>query len=741
MCRFFIFFFLLCISSLKAEIVNVIKITGNKRISEETIKVYGEIEPNKDYTEIDINEILQKLYETDFFQDIVINLENNTLSINVKEYPYIYSVDLEGEKSTTIKKEILKKLQLKEKDSFIENKILEEISLIKKLYNSLGYNFVKVESRLERIDENRVNLVYNVDKGNKTYITSIKFIGDKKIKEKRLRDIIVSEEHKFWKILSKNTSLNLNNIELDKRLLTNYYKSLGYYDVQVLSNNAEIIDSKNSSLIYTINAGQRFKISKISLNIDDVIDKSTFESLLNQNKNLVGTYYSPFKIKKFLDKLDLLINDNDLQFVEHSVNEIIQNENVEIVVNVYEGNKEIIRKIIINGNTITDEAVIRGELLLDEGDPFNKLKLDQSIAKIKARNIFSSVETKITDSKSKNEKNIEIKVEETPTGEIIAGAGIGTSGGSFAFSIKENNWLGRGINLSTNLDVSKETFTGGVQFTDPNYNFSGNSLSYYLNNTTNDKPKSGFKNNISTTGISIEFEQYRDIFISPGLSLSYDDLRVESSASNSLKKQKGTFTDLSFNYSITNDKRDRVYAPTDGHILSFGQNIPFYADSPYIRNTINYSKYNSFTPNYIGAFKFYASAINGFNDENVRLSKRLFLSNNRLRGFTSGKIGPKDGDDYVGGNYATAANFELNLPNFLPESSKTDVGLFVDFANLWSIDYDNAIDDSNKLRSSFGLTTSWISPVGPLSFVISQNISKAETDETESFNFRLGTTF
>ena len=736
-----IFFFIFFLTSSYAEIVNKLDIIGNKRISQETIKVYGEIEIGKNYTNSDLNEILKKLFDTNFFEDINVNLSNGNLIVEVKEYPYIFSVDINGEKSNTIKKEILNKLELQPQESFIQNKLVEDINLIKKLYNSLGYNFIEIKSKIEKIDENRVSILYDIDKGKKTYITSIEFTGDKKINEKRLRDIIVSEEHKFWKFLSKNTFLKFSNVELDKRLLLNYYKSLGYYDVQVLSNNAQIINSESTKLTYTINAGQRFTINKISLNVSDVLEKSKFQPLVKEFNTIVGKYYSPFKIKKLLDNLDILILDNDLQFVEHSVNEIIENQNIEIKINIYEGTKQLVKRINISGNTVTDESVIRGELLLDEGDPLNNLKLEQSIAKLKARQIFSSVASNITDGELKDEKIININVEEMPTGEISAAAGVGTGGGSFGFSVKENNWLGKGISLSTDLNVSKETFSGGVFYTDPNYNFSGNSVTFNVENSTNDKPKSGYKNNLTSIGVKTRFEQYKDIFITSGFDFSYDDLNVDGSASTSLQKQKGSFSDLSFNYAISSDKRDRVYVPTDGHIISFGQVIPVYADAPYVRNNLSLSKYVSLSPNYIGAIKFYASAINGLNDEDVRLSKRIFLNTSRLRGFEAGKIGPKDGEDYVGGNYATTANLELNLPNFFPESTKTDVGLFLDVGNLWAVDYDKSIDDSNKIRSSIGVNTSWLSPVGPLSFVFSQNISKAATDVTESFNFRLGTTF
>ena len=737
----FLIFFILITFNLKAEIIKNFIVEGNERISAETIKVYSGIELNKSYDQDSINNALKELYSTNFFEDIQISIEGDTFKIYVKEYPLINSVELEGEKSNTVKKSVLERLSLKSSGSFIESSLNEDVNLLKKIYASIGFNFAQVEAKIEKFSNNRINLIYVLDKGKKTDIKKINFIGDKKLKERRLRDIIVSEEAKFWKFLSKNTFLNSNTINLDKRLLENYYKSLGYYDVQILSNSAEVSNQNFTTLTYTINAGNRYKVSKISLNLSDVLNKELFTSLEKNYQSIVGKYYSPFKVKNLLDDLDELIVDNDLQFVEHNVNETISNENIEIAINIFEGKKELVERINILGNTVTDESVIRSEMLIDEGDPANNLKLEKSVAKLKSRNIFGDVRTKVSDGSSKDQKIIDIIVEEKPTGEISAGAGIGTNGGSFAFNISENNWLGKGININTSLDVSAETFTGGINVNNPNYNFSGNSINYFIENTKNDKPDSGFQNNIISTGIGTSFEQYKDVFLSPSLSLSYDDLKVDSTASNSLKKQKGTFTDFSFNYGISYDNRDRVYKPTEGYLSSFSQSLPIIADASAIRNTYQLSLYNSFGQDFIGSFKFYTSAINGLSNEDVRLSKRTFLSTNRLRGFESGKVGPKDGLDYVGGNYAIATNFDLNLPNLLPETTKTDVGLFLDFGNIWGVDYDKTIDDSSKLRSSAGITTNWLSPVGPMSFIFSQNISKASTDVTESFNFRLGTTF
>ena len=213
-------------------------------------------------------------------------------------------------------------------------------------------------------------------------------------------------------------------------------------------------------------------------------------------------------------------------------------------------------------------------------------------------------------------------------------------------------------------------------------------------------------------------------------------------ASDALKKQSGSFEELAGDYGFTYDKRNRSFNPTSGSIVTFGQSIPVIADKSYLSNLFAASGYKSFNnENIIGAAKFYLSTIDGLGSDDVRLSKRKGLSSSRLRGFEKNKVGPKDGTDHIGGNYAAALNFESKLPNFLPEDTNTDVSLFLDFGNVWGVDYDSSIDESNKIRSSAGVSAGWMSPIGPMTFTFSQNISKADTDETESFNFNLGTTF
>ena len=735
-----IFFFLA--SSVKAEIFSSIRIDGNKRISDETVKVYGDIlDLGSDLSKSDLDKILKNLYSTNFFENVSVSIVNNILNISLKEYPIINKLVLSGEKSSRIKEEIKKIIRLKEKNSFIDSNSNKDINTIKEFYASIGYNFAEVEAKIRKIDENNLDLIFNIDRGEKTTIAKISFTGDKKLKEKRLRDIIASEEDKFWKFISKNTRFSNNLIEFDKRLLTNYYKSLGYYDVAVNSSSVEISDKGQVNIIYTINAGVRYIIEKVTTNVDPVFDKKIFFPLNKSYKKITGDYYSPFKVKKILEEIDNLIERNNLQFVEHQVQEIIEDNKIILSFNINEGEKILVERINILGNNITNEDVIRSELLLDEGDPFTNLNLEKSIANIKSRNIFKTVEQSISDGSSNDLKIIDIRVSEKPTGEISAGAGLGTNGGSLAFNVRENNWLGQGKRVGLDFELSAESLKGEISYTNPNYDLLGNSLTYSLSNVTNDKPDQGYKNSLISTGVSTTFEQYKNIYASLGLNASYDDLSTTSSASKALKKQSGQYSELSGVYGFKYDQRDRTFMPTAGSIIGFRQTLPIFADKPFIGNSINASTYHTFSENIIGAGKFFITAINGLNDEDVRISKRKSLSSRKLRGFEQGKVGPVDGNDHIGGNYAASFNLEANLPNLLPESTNTDVGFFFDAGNVWAVDYDSTIDQSNKVRSSTGVAASWISPLGPMTFVFAKDITKASTDKTETFNFNLGTSF
>ena len=733
-------FFTLNVNSY-SEIVNKVNVKGNERISLETIVIFGDIEIGQNYETEDVNALIKKLYETTFFSNISVELINGVLSIVVEENPIINSLIFKGEKANKYKEKLVELLTLREKTSFISNFVKSDVSIIKEFYKSLGFYFVEIEVEKEVLEKNRVNLIYLINKNEKAKISKIYFLGDKKIRERRLRDVITSQESKFWKFLSRNIYLNQGRIQLDKRLLKNYYKNKGYYEVDISSSNVEYAEGEGFVLTFSINAGPRYKFGKMYAKVSKKLDQDAFLSLEDEFDAVVGEYYSQTKLTSILEKVDKLSQQKELQFVNHRVVETLVDNRVDIEIDIYEGKKFTIERINIVGNNITNDSVIRGEMIVDEGDPYSEILINKSINKIKARNIFGKVDSKIVEGTKPDSKILEISVEEQATGEIVAGAGVGTDGTSFMFAVSENNWLGRGITLKSSLDLTVETISGSLAVTLPNYNYSGNSVFGSLDIASSDKTESsGYESNKTGFNLGTEFEQYENIYLAPSLSASNETIEAESGASTAIKNMEGTFTNIDFGYAITLDKRNQPYQPTAGHVIKWSQDLPLIQDSSAILNGINYTKYHGFSEDVIGALKFYGRSIHGTDDE-VRLTSRLFIPQNRLRGFNTRRVGPKDGENWVGGNYVTAIGMEAQLPNLLPETSKTDISVFLDTGNVWSVDYDSSLDATNKMRSAVGVAANVFTAIGPLSFTIAQDITKAVNDETQSFNFRIGTSF
>ena len=735
-----ILFFIFLSAHSHAEVVKKIEIKGNERISAETITIFGDISVGKNYEISDINSLIKKLYDTTFFSNISVVVKNNILSVTVKENPIINSITFEGEKAKKYKEKIRELLSLRENSSFVENNIKSDINLIKDFYRSIGFYFVKIDVEIAKLEKNRINISYLIDKGEKAKIAKIYFLGDKKIREKKLRDIITSQESGWWKFISRSVYLSKGRIELDKRLLKNYYRNKGYYEVNIKSTNIEYAEGEGFVLTYNINAGNRYKFKKVFANVSETLDKNAFLSLENEFDKLVGKYYSQRKLKSVLDKIDKLSEQKELQFINHSILETLDGNGVEVKINIFEGEKVIIERINIVGNSVTNDSVIRSALIVDEGDPFSTLLVNKSINEIKARNIFGKVEHEVFPGSSDDLKVLEISVEEKATGELMAGAGIGTDGTSFQFSITENNWLGRGVQLQSALNVSEHKISGNILLNNPNYNYSGNAVKTALEISSTDRSNtSGFQSSRTGFELGTGFEQYENVFISPEISIAFEDIEVDEDATAAVKKMEGNFFNADLAYAISLDKRNQKFRPTQGYKTTFRQSLPLIQDSSSILNGIDVSAYHGFSEDLIGSLKIYARTINGI-DSDVRLTNRLFIPRNRLRGFNTYKVGPKDGDDYIGGNYITAVNAEAQLPNLLPESYRTDFSLFLDTANVWGVDY-TTVDETDKIRSSIGVSANVYTTIGPLTFTFAESISKSSNDETETFNFRIGTSF
>lgn len=730
-------------NQLKAEIINNIIVNNNERISLGTIKTYGKIEIGKDYSEDDLNQVLKNLYETKFFKNISLKIDNQVLIIDLIENKLVQTIIIEGIKSSTIKNTILESLIIKEKAPFNESDISKDLSNIKRSLTSEGYYLSNIDSNIIENNNNTVNIVFNIDIGDKSKISIIEFTGDKIFKTKTLNNIITSEENKFWKFISKNKYLNEQKLLLDERLLKKFYLDNGYYDVKVNTSTATILDDNSFKLVFNINAGNLYTVNKTKLEIPIDYNLSNFNEVQKLLNELEGTLYSFSKISKIVKEIDKISLSREYDFINATILEDkLDNNKININFKVTESEKLYVERVNIFGNNITEESVIRSNLEVDEGDPFNELLHAKGLNNIKALNIFKTVNSETIEGSSPSSKIINIEVVEKPTGEISLGAGVGSDGGTVGFSVSENNFLGKGVKLSTSLRISEDTIRGNFSVNNPNFNYSGRSLITNIERVTIDKlSDSGYESSKTGFSLGTSFEKNENLFFSPGVSTYFEKISTNSSASASLKKQEGSYFENKFSYTLDYDLRNQKFRTTDGIRSIFNQSVPLISDDFALSNSYEFKKWHELENSMVVDINFYGKAINSLTDEDVRVSNRLGLSSSRMRGFESGKIGPRDGNDYVGGNYAAAINLSTTLPMLLESFENIDMKYFIDAGNVWGVDYSDSVDESNSIRSSTGLTVNWFTPIGPMNFAFIQNISKASTDKTESFQFNIGTSF
>ena len=734
--------FFVTVAKSSAEVVNDIKILNNERISKETILVFSDIKIGEDYSDNDLNKILNDLYKTDFFKDVSLEIKENILYISVEENKIIQEVVIEGLKKQETIKLLKKNIFSKDKNPFVENKTRGDINIITSILKNSGYYFSEVKLKISENSNDTIDLIYEIDLGKKAYIQSINFIGDKVYKDRTLRGVIASEENKFWKFITSKKFINPELISLDKRLLENFYLNKGFYLVQINESIVELTEDNQFKLTYSIEAGNKYKIRDSKLILPSDYDEKDFIEVEKKLAKLKGEYYSTNRLKKIVKIVNNLSIKNDYEFINAAFNETINSDNtLDLVFEIKEFEKQYLSRINILGNNVTDEKVIRDNLEVDEGDPFNSLLLSKSINNLKALNIFGNVQYKLLEGEE-DKKILNLTVEEKPTGEISAGAGTGTAGGTVAFGIKENNFLGKNIRLNTSVRLTEEALKGEFSVTNPNWNYSNKSLTTSFQSSTIDR-MTDYGYETSTTGFSFGsvWEQYEDIYFSPNFSTYYEKLDTNQTASSKLKSQEGEYVDSNFRYTLDLDKRNQRFQTSDGFRSRFTQSIPFVSEDYAFLNSYEYTTFKQVGDSeMITRFSFLGRTINSLTDEDVRISKRLYIPSKRLRGFQSGKIGPVDGGDYIGGNHTASINASTTLPKFGADLQNVDFQIFLDAANVWGVDYDSSLDNSS-LRSSTGISVDWFTVIGPLNFSIAQPLSKTSSDKTETFRFNIGTTF
>ena len=344
--------------------------------------------------------------------------------------------------------------------------------------------------------------------------------------------------------------------------------------------------------------------------------------------------------------------------------------------------------------------------------------------------------------KDENNKIINISIEEKPTGEILMGAGIGTSGGSFAFGIKENNFLGKGISIKSDLELTGDSVKGLISFVNPNFLDSDKFVSMSVEASELDNLKDfGYKTNKTGFSASTKFEYYDKLFFGIGSSNYYEKIETNSTASTRQKSQEGDYYDSFLSLNFDYDNRNQKFQTSKGFRSYYSIDIPVISKTNSLSNSYDYNYYTELYDQNISTFSFFLKNTMSITGDDIKLSERLYIPTKKLRGFERGKVGPKDGKDFIGGNSVVAMNFTSTLPTILENSQNTDFLIFMDVANIWGVDYDSSLNSSNKIRSSVGIGVDWFTQIGPLNFSLAHPITKNTNDITETFRFNLGTTF
>ena len=728
-----------------SETKNNIFISGNKRISQESIKNTFYSVVKKKYSAGELNEIQKKIFETNFFEKVDVSLKDNNLYITVIENPIINFFIISGITNSQREKLIYDEISLKQNNIFSQSILKADIEKIKTIYENSGYYNVNVETKMSVLDNNLVNIALDVTKGKKYDIDSITFTGKKFFSNSILAEVISSSKQGWWKFFSNSATANLKRIDYDEFLLKNFYLDSGFFDVQILSSDI-LLDEKNNkaSLNFAIESGDRYYFDKFN-----IIDKNF---ILNQkqqeNISLIVSkhfknYYSRKVLRRVSRDINNFLNTNKIEFASLNTSTLKADNKISVDFIFNKAPRKFINNITINGNSITEETVVRRALSFAEGDSFTPFKLSESKRSINNLGIFKKVDINAFNTETNNKELIDINilVEEMPTGSVSAGVGIGSDQSSIMTGISEANLFGKGIGANIGANLGTDKINGSLSIEVPDFNNTDNSLLVDLFAISTDYKNAGYESSKFGSNLSTKFEVFDNIFFKTGVGFDRDDINANSTASALYKSREGQYTTFKSFYFLENDTRDNRFQATDGKRIIFGQTLAIPgSDVEYLENNFSASYYHQYKDDFVLNLKGSLNSINALDNKDVKLSDRQFSTSKNLRGFQNRGVGPIDGTEHIGGNYSAFSTVSSTFPSGLPEKWNAKTLAFVDFGSVWGVDYNSSLND-NEIRSSFGIALDWLSPLGPINFTVAETINSVSTDKKESFTFNLGSAF
>ena len=730
------------------DVVRRIVVEGNQRIEPSTVESYLAIRPGEPFDPQKLDDSLKSLFATGLFDDVQIERQGDALVVKVVENPIINRIAFEGNKR--LEDDVLEaEIQLRPRVVYTRARVQNAVSRILELYRRNGRYAAKVEPKIIELDQNRVDLVFEINEGPVTGVGGIAFIGNEKFSDSTLRGVIQTTESAWYRLLTSDDTYDPDRLAFDQELLRRFYFARGYADFQVVSAIAELTpDGQEFFITFTVEEGPQYNFGKVG--VDTTLKDLGTEQLMQFVDTKSGEIYNADQVESTIQKLTDEVGRLGYAFVDiqPQLTKNPDNLTIDLTYAINEGQRVYVERIDIEGNVRTLDEVIRREFRLAEGDAFNTALLRRSQQRLRNLGFFEAVDIKTEQGSAPDRVVIKTRVTERSTGELSFGAGFSTQDGVLGdIRLRERNLLGRGQDLTANFTVSQRRQEIEFSFTEPYFLDRDLAAGIDLFSSRTDFQNESSFDERSTGGtLRLGYPLTESLRHAVRYTFRVDEIaNVDDSASQFIRDEEGSRTTSLVGQTLTYDRRDVRFLPSEGYYVRVDQDLAgLGGDNRFIRHEGRADYYYPFLPDVVLNIGGSAGYIFGYGGEDVHLSNRFFIGGNTLRGFRFGGVGPRDAetDDKLGGNFYYVGTTEVRFPLGLPEELRIFGRGFVDAGSLSDIDVSGPnLDESDGLRVAAGAGLSWLSPLGPLSIDLAQAIRKEDGDNTEVFRLSFGTRF
>ena len=735
---------------------NSVQINGNERIGDAAIIRQAGISRGTVVTGGQVNDALQNLQNSGLFETVEVEPRGNTLVINVVEYPTVNRVRFEGNRR--IDDEALEALiGSTERRVFNPSQAQADAAAIAEAYSNEGRIAARVQPRIIRRDQNRVDLIFEIFEGDNVEIERLSFVGNRQYSDRRLRRVLGTKQAGLFRRLISRDTFREGQLEVDKQLLRDFYLSRGYVDMRTTAVNGQLTEERDGFFVtFNITEGQQFRFGEINLVSEmPAADAEAYRKIV---KVRPGVVYSPVLVEQDIARLERqAIRDGiDFMRVEPRIERNDRDLTLDVTYVLTRGPRVFVERIDIEGNTTTLDRVIRRQFDSVEGDPFNPRQIRQAAERIRALDYFEVADVNAREGSSGEQVVVDVDVVEQPTGALNFGGSFSNNDGfGVAISFAEDNFLGRGQRLALSISTAEDATRYGINFVEPAVMDRDLAFGINLDYAETNSSFASYDTNRFLFQPSLTFP----VSENGRLSLRYTAEEIEVVARDPAEHGATVAGDIAagaqfssaLGYEYTYDTRRTGLDPTAGVLFQFSQDFAgLGGDSKFIRTVAKVTGEKRIFNEDVTLRATLEGGALAWQSGTNRVVDRFLLGTNIIRGFEPGGIGPRDvgtdTNDPLGGNLYVAARFEAEFPLGLPEEYGISGGVFYDVGNLWDLDDvnfngGNILGEDGSFRHVVGVSLFWETPVGPLQFNFSKALQSEDFDEEQSFEITLRTQF